>query len=587
MMDAYGRGVCSDDYRGVPLLIATGACWCGGCQSDTEPLRLLEEKYHARGLQVIHSFSYDNNLPAWEFQKHYRLPFVQLLDPIREFEKHYNSDGWSFIMLADRQGNVVFRYNGSIRDVFSDLNNALESMLPKQAPVETIQCEGVSYMPATLSRSGELKKTRLCDRFPSVACGSDGRVYVVFTTNRNGTQDVFLRVRDGYKWLPDQPIAATEADEFDGTVVVDHENRPWVSWTSNAGGQYNIFVACVEKPSGKNSAKSSDKSAKQSSTKFLEKTSKATASETDLENDSEAGREANSENARKTKPDAKLEIEPIQITHSAARDDSMHGRMAVDSNGRLWVTYYQWERVYGTSRDKEVYTRYFENGRWSDVIHVSPDDVPVFEDHTDPVIVPWGDGVVIGWSWDFHRQNSTPAYSSVPDSPSIFLRKVAAGQKLERARAVSGANIDTRPTLAVSTTGHVFCAWESAVRDSRNNVNRKMITTSIEDLQSSENPGEGVNVTGFQTDICTPCLASSVKGDVALVWSQPNADNGQWMLMQAQWNPRAAAWTQPKMLVANGNPRFPSAAYGKDGSLWIAYCADKRDRREVVVFKSR
>ncbi len=103
LMDAYGRQVCASDYRGVPVLISTGACWCGGCQSEAEPLRLLAEKYRARGLQVIRSVSYDSNLPAWEFQKHYRLPFVQLLDPIREFERHYNRDGWSFLMLADRE----------------------------------------------------------------------------------------------------------------------------------------------------------------------------------------------------------------------------------------------------------------------------------------------------------------------------------------------------------------------------------------------------------------------------------------------------------------------------------------------------
>ena len=71
-------------------------------------------------------------------------------------------------------------------------------------------------------------------------------MYVAYTTNRDGTQDVYLRVFDGQKWLPDRPIAATEADEFDGTVIVDQENRPWVSWTSNAGGpQYNIFVTCA------------------------------------------------------------------------------------------------------------------------------------------------------------------------------------------------------------------------------------------------------------------------------------------------------------------------------------------------------
>ena len=108
-MDAYGREVHASDYRGVPVLIATGACWCGGCQSDAEQLRLLEEKYRARGLQLIRTVSYDNNLPAWEFQKHYRLPYVQLLDPTREFDHRYNRDGWPFLMLADQEGKVVFR----------------------------------------------------------------------------------------------------------------------------------------------------------------------------------------------------------------------------------------------------------------------------------------------------------------------------------------------------------------------------------------------------------------------------------------------------------------------------------------------
>ena len=85
LIDAYGRKVNAGDYRGVPVLISTGACWCGGCQGHAEQLRLLEEKYRPQGLQLIRSVTYDNELPAWEFQKHYRLPYVQLLDPSREF----------------------------------------------------------------------------------------------------------------------------------------------------------------------------------------------------------------------------------------------------------------------------------------------------------------------------------------------------------------------------------------------------------------------------------------------------------------------------------------------------------------------
>ena len=382
--DAYGREVRSGDYLGLPVLIVTGSCWCGGCQTDAEPLRQVEEKYRARGLQVIRDVSYDNCLPAWEFQKHYRLPFVQLLDPIRQFEKKYNKDGWTFIMLADSEGKVIYRRNNVD---WPELNRLLEAMLPRRSPVETVEREGISYMPATLKRSGEIEKTHHIDRFPSLACAEDGRMYVAFTTNRGGTQDVYLRVFDGKKWLPDRPVAATNADEFDGTVIVDQHNRPWVSWTSNAGGpQYNIFVTCAS--------------------------------------------------------EASVESTPTQITHSDPKDGCMHPRMAVDAEGRIWVTYYQWERIKGISRDKEVYARYLEHDRWSQEIHVSPDDIPVWEDHTDPVIAAIGDAVLIGWSWDFHRPN--PGYSQIPNSPSIFLRKVEPGPKFEHSRAVSGANVDSR-----------------------------------------------------------------------------------------------------------------------------------------------
>jgi peroxiredoxin len=521
LMDAYGREVRAGDYRGVPVLICTGACWCGGCQSEAEPLRLLAEKYRGRGLQVIRSVSYDGNLPAWEFQKHYRLPFVQLLDPTRQFESRYNRNGWPFVMLADSEGRVVFRQN---RTDWQALTRLIESLLPGRSPVETVEREGISYMPATVKRSGETRKLRAIDRFPSVACAEDGRVYVAFTTNRGGTQDVFLRVFDGKKWLPDRPVAATDADEFDGTVVVDRENHPWVSWTSNAGGSsYNIYVTCAAESS-----------------------------------------------AKKT---------PTQLTHCDPQDGAMHARMAVDAEGRIWAAYYRWERIHGVSRDKEVYTRYREQDRWSEEIHVNPEDILVFDDHTDPAIIPLGKGVLISWSWDFHRVPENRNYSQVPKEPTIFLRQVEPGPRFERARAVSGTNIDSRPTIAMDSEGRVLCAWESTV-----GYRQKTISTRVEDLQHEEQPETGVSATGVSMDICTPCLAASPQGNVSLVWAEP-APTGQWTLRQARWNGKRNVWTSPKTLVFKGEPRFPSAAYAKNGTLWIAYCADKGNRREVVVLK--
>ena len=544
LRDAYDREVRAEDYRGVPVLISTGPCWCAHCQGDADVLPVLAERYRGRGLQVIRITSYDNNLPVWEFHKHYRLPFVQLLDPIREFDRRYNRRGWPFFMLVDGAGRVVFRKNIEVADYWQELARLLESMLPKQASVKGVEREGISYMPATVERSGESTRVRHIDRFPSLACAKDGRVYVAFTTNRGGTQDVYLRVFDGNGWLPDRPVAATEADEFDGTVIVDRQNRPWVAWTSNAGGPpYNIFVTCAPKSTSRSA--------------------------------------------------------PIQITHGNPQDGAMHPASPWTPR-RIWLVYYQWERLknmgtrvkdqqrylFENQWDKEIYARYFEQRHWSGEIDVSPEDAVPTDDHTDPAMAPFGNGMVIGWSWDFHQRNFNRAYADnkISDQPSIFLRTVERGPKFARARAVSGPNVDSRPALAVASDGRVLCAWESVQRDRNTGDTGKMIAASVEDLNRGEQPGVGVNVTGLQKDICTPCLAASPKGEVTLVWAELS-ETGQWTLKNAHWESKRNGWTTPQTLVSNGDPRFPSAAYDKNGELWIAYCADKGNRREVAVLR--
>jgi peroxiredoxin len=109
--DIYERIVDSQDYNNTPVLIMSGSCWCGGCQQDTEPFRKFVAEYESRGLAAIRTVAGDNELAALDFQKHYRLPFVQLLDTNRSFEKRYNNDGWTFLMLANREGRIIYKIN--------------------------------------------------------------------------------------------------------------------------------------------------------------------------------------------------------------------------------------------------------------------------------------------------------------------------------------------------------------------------------------------------------------------------------------------------------------------------------------------
>jgi len=441
---------------------------------------------------------------------------VTLLDPTRAFEKTYDRDGWPFLIVADRDGKVLFA-DASPGDR-TPLEALLDKITAKAPAVESTTAEGIFYMPATLGRSSELKAIKHRDRFPSVACAPDGRVYVAFTTNRAGNDDVFVRVYDGKTWSKDYPIAATAADEHDAVVAVDKSGTVWFSWTSNAGGEkYNIFVA-----SGKDVSKIG------------------------------AGQ---------------------RVTE--ADDDAMHGRIACAADGKVWLTYYKWGYVQGSSRDKEVYVRRFDGKAWSDEIHVSPEDVPSYEDHSDPIVAATDKGAVVAWSWDFHQPKG---YTKEAENPTIFIRSIAQDYSLGPARVVSGTHIDTMPALALDGTGRPWCLWESISWDGRAGANRKAICASYD----TGNPSEGGALTSGMANVCSPRLVAAPSGKLTAVWAE-TADGDRWVIKRAEIDPKVDKVPAAEMIVSEGNPRFPAAAYDPKGTLWVAYSAEAGAGREIAV----
>ena len=515
--DMYGRIVDSQDYVNVPVLIMSGPCWCGGCQQDAEPLRKLAAEYADKGLATIRTVAGDNELAALDFQKHYRLPFVQLLDTNRSFERRYNPDGWTFLMLADRNGTIVYKINSPHKKDWFELRGILNNMLSIPISNKTIIRDGIAYMPATLQRSGEMEKQHICERFPSIACGPNGQIYVVFTTNRNGSSDVFVRVFDGSKWSKDVPIAATAADEYDGTVLVDKQGHIWVCLTSNTSGRYDTFV------------------------KSFENTSQPRT--------------------------------PVRLTNSD--DDAMHPRMACDEEGRVWVTYYKWHKMGQYSRDKEVYIRKYENGKWSDEMWISPTDVPQYEDHSDPAITAYGNGAIVAWSWDFHSPNKR--YSNQAEAPTIFMRTIPGNMNLGNIFCVSGKNIDVTPVLVASDNRQIWCAWDSLGWNQRKNL-----------CVSNVNPGRDnptsriLSLGNPVANVCTPSFAAGIRGQLTLIWSETE-DNANWMLKRADYNKQNKKWSEPQIVETKGNPRYCSAVYDSKDNLWLAYSAETDKGRKIIV----
>ena len=479
----------------------------------------LEKEYRRTGLQVIRVISGDNELSALDFQKHYRLPVVHLMDSDRAFERKYNRRGWPFLMLVDPNGQVLYKCNNLI-DRDTELKQQIRKFKKESFPAETKTADGVFYMTSTLQRSGEIEKTLQNERFTSIAAGSDGQVYTVFTSLKNGNSDIVMRIYDGASSSKDIPIAATDADEYDGTVLVDNKNRVWVCWTSNAvDNKYQIHLTSLK--------------------------------------DVRDGRQS--------------------INVSKSKEDAMHSRMTADDSGNLWITYYQWHNMGNNSRDKEVYLRKYSNGAFSEEVRISPTDVPVYEDHTDPSISISKGQVFVCWSWDFHRPKG---YTKDAREPTIFARTISQDLALGKPFHISGHRIDAAPMLLSAYNNNLWCAWDSLGRSQKDRVYRKNLY--VQSLNARDAVGEEFAVARDLVNVCSPCFAFDGGRKGVLTFSQ--SENGKdFSLWKAEYDLDNNCWKEPVMIISEGNPRFGSCVYDKKGRLWIAYSVQTDKGREVEV----
>jgi hypothetical protein len=447
------------------------------------------------------------------------MPIIHLMDSDRAFEKKYNRNGWPFLLLVDSEGNVIHQCNNLIGRE-EELLRLLKKLKSESFPAATKTADGVYYMKSTLQRSGEVEKLLQNERFTSIAAGPDGQIYIVFTSLKNGNSDIVMRIFDGTSFSKDISVAATDADEYDGTVLLDNKNQVWVCWTSNAvDSKYQIHLTSLK--------------------------------------DIQEGRES--------------------INVSKSKDEAMHGRMTADDSGALWITYYQWHNVGKNSRDKEVYLRKYSNGAFSKEIHISPTDVSPYEDHTDPSISIMNEQVFVTWSWDFHKPKG---YTKDAKEPTIFARIISQDLALGKLFHISGHRIDAAPMLSSAYDNNLWCAWDSLGRSQKEQVYRK--TLYVRSLNAHDAVGKEFAVAQDLVNVCSPSFAFDSNRKGILTWSQ--SENGKdWSLWKAEYDSQRNYWKEPAMVISEGNPRFGSCAYDTQGRLWIAYSVRTDKGREIAV----
>ena len=416
------------------------------------------------------------------------------------------------MILADEKGEIVYQCCNLLERDEKLLNN-LKEIGSEQRNVPVQDIGGTIYLQSTIFNNKMLTKP-VNQRFTSIACGPDGKVYTTFTAKENNNNNVYLKIDDVLnKNTQTIPIAATVADEYDSTVIIDGNGKPLICWTSNAAsGVYNVYATSLRRI------------------------------------------------ANNASP----------IVMSQTQNEAMHGRMALDLMGNVWITYYKWHKIRNISRDKEVYVRKIGSSDLSNEIKISPDDVSAYEDHTDPAIVIYNNQPVVSWSWDFHRPDG---YTKEAEAPTIFARAIDQEGMLGNIFNISSHDINMTPAMGVCGDD-IWCAWDS--------LKYKNKAIWLRSSNSKNAAGDMIKLSSDCVNVCSPEFAFYKYSKGVITWSQTN-DGETWTMYKADYNAAQKTWGTPTAIVSEGNPRFGSCEYDPNGKLWIAYSIQTDKGREVVV----
>lgn len=427
-------------------------------------------------------------------------------------------------MIVDGKGSVVYMKNGAASDL-PGLDEVLIQVAPGK-PAKTGEYDGTTYLETTLKRNKA--KKRVTESAPCIVYDRSGARFLSFVSDGRGKSEVFLRHLGGGPVNLDHELCVSEgcADAYDAVMAVDRANNKWIAYTGlpkdSETSKYDIFV-------------------------------------------------------RRLGNDGKLD-HAVNLTESD--DDAMHPAAVVDEQGHLWVAYYRWQKMGMASRDKEIFARCWNGAKWSDEFRLSPDDLPAYEDHTDPAIAAApGGGVNVAWSWDMHS-TKIEKYARIQkeyhaDAPTIFGRAVKR-DGAEDLLFLGEAGIDGAPALYLASEGRTWCAWNGLGLLRRGET--KGLYTSVcspeESVRSEQFPVEqGVR------DICTPRFFEK-KGRLGLVWaSQDNRD--KWVLKLSTF--ADGEWSRPEVIEKKSNPRFPTVVVDDDGEVNIAFIKDGGSGREVAL----
>ena len=484
-------------------------------------MEALVKSFEDKNVFFFHTLGGDQDLPNVHFKKHYRLRYPIITDNTDRYRHIIRVRGITNVAVFGGDGVCVFNksFMAEAEESGTGFAKVIEDALAK---IDGPNLKKAAFLDSDTVYAPAVKKegTIVRERMPSLAAGPKGELYLAYTSDASGSNDILLRSYRRGKWSKPVAVAKSKADEYAPSVIGLANGVALVAYVSNEKGRYDIHTAFVK--SGK---------------------------------------------VRKR----------TQVSRS--NDDAMAPMLCVGDRGGAWLTWYEWAKMGLLSRDREVFVARAKGTSWSRPVQISPKTVPTYEDHADPVITSDGrGGAWVAWAWDYHGT----LRKKVPvEENSVFARHLDAKMQLGDILAVgfrgSGRARDYVPSITVSHDGTPWVAWDNSHKASIGYNAKGLFANALKGADF----GEQVEIAAHAASLDSPRLFRQPKEGLQLVWGEEHNDG--WRLMTRSIRGDGELGATQRLLVRSKQPRYPTACFDAKGNLWVAYVDRTKSAWTVVV----
>jgi len=79
------------------------------------------------------------------------------------------------------------------------------------------------------------------DRMPSAITTADGKLWVVWSSDRAGNFEIYYKIYNGFSWSPDTRLTNHPSKDESPSVIQDKDDDIWVVWSSDRTGNSEIY----------------------------------------------------------------------------------------------------------------------------------------------------------------------------------------------------------------------------------------------------------------------------------------------------------------------------------------------------------